>query len=620
MSSGLPSSVPLPTPFPNSSTHPLPFFNPLFNSTPFAAQLVLAHQQRLKLKRSRQRVDAGEPRNTYPRSLRDSSPINNSFQMEQLSSLFPWMNGKVNNDSEKDPEDEIDTEKSDFPAIDLCLSNNMKDESPEVEDSTKVDVENTSSEKIDDSVMERAGSGSSNHSSSSRRKCAQPQKNPITKEEGQEKDWERFELENENTDDPNDSLDGESGEGEKIDEKRGAETVSALQHHLNAPNKLTEMIEAQRRFCAMMENQKKLLASQSTPTEEKSVKLQNDVSKLAQSLKQELSDSLTVSIDKVISDWAAAMLQRMQAEAQAQQQAAQVQAQQQQPRNLLFPPNLFPPFGHPSAALGNPFAVPPGGIFPSTFPGFNPLAALNPGFRRGNNFDDDTPKRKRNKVTDSVRRIDHSSPSSARGSPQLSCTPSYFPPTMVGGHSLYGEDRGESPANSDDFSDCGFEGGAQSNMLSPMHLRKAKLMFFYTRYPNSTLLKTFFPDIRFNKNNTAQLVKWFSNFREFFYIQMEKYARNALSEGTTHREEIVVTKESDLFKQLNQHYNRNNHIQPPDRLVLVVQETLREFFSAIQLGKDVEPSWKKTIYKVIQPLDDPIPEYFKDPNFLERLE
>lgn len=53
-----------------------------------------------------------------------------------------------------------------------------------------------------------------------------------------------------------------------------------------------------------------------------------------------------------------------------------------------------------------------------------------------------------------------------------------------------------------------------------MHLRKAKLMFFYTRYPNSALLKSYFPDIRFNKNNTAQLVKWFSNFRfvQFYLI------------------------------------------------------------------------------------------------------
>jgi hypothetical protein len=52
-----------------------------------------------------------------------------------------------------------------------------------------------------------------------------------------------------------------------------------------------------------------------------------------------------------------------------------------------------------------------------------------------------------------------------------------------------------------------------TSTLSPMHLRKAKLMFFYVRYPSSAVLKMFFPDIKFNKNNTAQLVKWFSNFR-----------------------------------------------------------------------------------------------------------
>jgi hypothetical protein len=52
-----------------------------------------------------------------------------------------------------------------------------------------------------------------------------------------------------------------------------------------------------------------------------------------------------------------------------------------------------------------------------------------------------------------------------------------------------------------------------TSTLTPMHLRKAKLMFFYVRYPSSSVLKEYFPDVRFNKNNTAQLVKWFSNFR-----------------------------------------------------------------------------------------------------------
>lgn len=32
--------------------------------------------------------------------------------------------------------------------------------------------------------------------------------------------------------------------------------------------------------------------------------------------------------------------------------------------------------------------------------------------------------------------------------------------------------------------------------LSPNHLKKAKLMFFYTRYPSSNMLKIFFSDVK----------------------------------------------------------------------------------------------------------------------------
>jgi hypothetical protein len=47
---------------------------------------------------------------------------------------------------------------------------------------------------------------------------------------------------------------------------------------------------------------------------------------------------------------------------------------------------------------------------------------------------------------------------------------------------------------------------------------------------------------------------------------------------------------------------------------------MREFLKAIQLGRDVDPSWKKQIYKVIARLDDYVPEYFKTQAFLEQLE
>lgn len=53
--------------------------------------------------------------------------------------------------------------------------------------------------------------------------------------------------------------------------------------------------------------------------------------------------------------------------------------------------------------------------------------------------------------------------------------------------------------------------------------------------------------------------------REFYYIQMEKYARQAVSEGITRAEDIEVTMDSELLRVLNLHYNRNNHIEVSTR-------------------------------------------------------
>ena len=50
-------------------------------------------------------------------------------------------------------------------------------------------------------------------------------------------------------------------------------------------------------------------------------------------------------------------------------------------------------------------------------------------------------------------------------------------------------------------------------------------------------------------------------FREFYYIQMEKYARQALSEGITNPDDIRISLDSEIYRVLNLHYNRNNHIE-----------------------------------------------------------
>ncbi|XP_056157399.1 LOW QUALITY PROTEIN: prospero homeobox protein 1a [Lampris incognitus] len=155
--------------------------------------------------------------------------------------------------------------------------------------------------------------------------------------------------------------------------------------------------------------------------------------------------------------------------------------------------------------------------------------------------------------------------------------------------------------------------------LSPNHLKKAKLMFFYTRYPSSNMLKMYFSDVKFNRCITSQLIKWFSNFREFYYIQMEKFARQAINEGTTGAEELAVGRDAELFRALNMHYNKANDFEVPDRFLEVAQVTLREFFNAIVAGKDVDPSWKKAIYKVICKLDSEVPDIFKSPNCLQEL-
>lgn len=217
-----------------------------------------------------------------------------------------------------------------------------------------------------------------------------------------------------------------------------------------------------------------------------------------------------------------------------------------------------------------------------------------------------------------------------RDSPPLPHPPTMLHPALLaaahhGSSPDYGHIRASMDVN-DRNSDCnsaelsynGLE--PTSSTLTPMHLRKAKLMFFWVRYPSSAVLKMYFPDIKFNKNNTAQLVKWFSNFREFYYIQMEKYARQSVSEGMKNVDDIHVSNDSEIYRVLNLHYNRNNHIEVPQNFRYVVEQTLREFFRAIQSGKDTEQSWKKSIYKIISRLDDPVPEYFKSPNFLEQLE
>lgn len=42
---------------------------------------------------------------------------------------------------------------------------------------------------------------------------------------------------------------------------------------------------------------------------------------------------------------------------------------------------------------------------------------------------------------------------------------------------------------------------------------------------------------------------------------MEKYARQAVSEGVKSVEDLRVSGDSEIYRVLNLHYNRNNHIE-----------------------------------------------------------
>jgi hypothetical protein len=709
-------------------------------TNPFALSQLLAlsnNSQRSKLKRCRQRVDAGEPRNSYQnpakmngfkREQSVNAPSENGFNMKLFHGS---VDHQSNNDSDseeipskimrQEEQQETTTDENLF-SQDLAI-----DEPKEFDDDETLEDSNLVNDNESPENMEQCHSNNSAMSnSSSRRKRCLPQRQITTEncigENGISiKDSEILEDE----DGVPDEEGGRTSSPEVAIESNEEPTIqpqtqnanyflnvmNMLPPHLNnfgnnGTNRLQEFLEAQRRL--QMNNNKVAENGQKSasqinnemPSMDKIPSLaqlhqtqQQDMQQSVFRLCQTLKDEIGSAIDKVVSEYrtreSRAFMERMLRTVavtnevqqqmndmkqhynnQQQRLAAAAAASFLMPKNPVFNSNNGPTnvaaaaaaaasssstsFVNPTmsnllaaaaAANQTTTSTSSNSIFPAPtqlHPGLSSFPTLashlnnsNSMIRSNSAVADCSPiRKKRSKVTDSlrvnkagiIRDSSNSLPVSERSSP---LTNSYFPPTMVN-HSLYSssnfggnaEDRDDSAENSDNFSDCGPYDGTYpvSNTLTPIHLRKAKLMFFYTRYPTSAMLKSYFVDIRFNKGNTAQLVKWFSNFREFFYMQMEKYAKQAIAEGIEHREQIHVTEESEIYKILNQHYNRNNLFPPPPRLREVIEETLREFFVALQQGRDCEPSWKKPIYKVISRMDDNIPEHFKHPSFMCSLE
>ena len=70
---------------------------------------------------------------------------------------------------------------------------------------------------------------------------------------------------------------------------------------------------------------------------------------------------------------------------------------------------------------------------------------------------------------------------------------------------------------------------------------------------------------------------------------MEKYARQALSEGIKNGEDLHVSVESELYRVLNLHYNRNNHIEVRDLRVTTVELSSSSLHSVLFLQTTTSP-------------------------------
>lgn len=49
---------------------------------------------------------------------------------------------------------------------------------------------------------------------------------------------------------------------------------------------------------------------------------------------------------------------------------------------------------------------------------------------------------------------------------------------------------------------------------------------------------------------------------------MEKYARQAVSEGVKSPDDLHISGDSEIYRVLNLHYNRNNHIEVSSQFLL----------------------------------------------------
>lgn len=80
---------------------------------------------------------------------------------------------------------------------------------------------------------------------------------------------------------------------------------------------------------------------------------------------------------------------------------------------------------------------------------------------------------------------------------------------------------------------------------------------------------------------------------------MEKYARQAVSEGVKNADDLHVGGDSELYRVLNLHYNRNNHIEVwgPQ-----VRDCLRHLLSSILFSLIICLRMRRSFYFAIEML------------------
>lgn len=189
-----------------------------------------------------------------------------------------------------------------------------------------------------------------------------------------------------------------------------------------------------------------------------------------------------------------------------------------------------------------------------------------------------------------------------------------------------------------------------STQLDALHVKKAKLMFFWSRYPDSTMLKSYFPDIE----DDVFLLHQFARFRNFFYILLERYAWQAINDGVTNEDDLRVSRKSDIYKVFKEEFDPSNCVDVPEQFLAVAEFTVREYFRHIQSGRMTaqesrprkmltmrsllrklkellcfksanknisnEESWENFICKSVSKLDEAVPDYFRQSAFLEQLD